>query len=454
MQHKMKSILTLLSLAVAVLSFSACSKELPIDSDDNSSSTSATGNNTLTVKTRALPTADGETATVSYPVNVYAFNASGKCVGVQAINKAGESVAFKFKKGAYTLYGLAGATATAYSLPSQDEATPEAVVSLKEGQQHGELMTGTASVKLSDGDDNTLILSLKRKVMQIDSVVITNVPTTVTAISVNLAPLYSALKLNGEYDGTTGNTTIALSQTAPGTWQSAAPQYLLEASSAASITVAMTADGKTQSYSYVSNDELKANYKLNIKGAYKSNEFELSGTIQGEAWAGRKDISFTISEESGEEPDEPSTPVEEDLVGTLYANNKAFVVSANENSDGSKTYLLISTSQIKTSCSNESQESAKSIIEKELNGLTKIANTTDWRLPTKEELLAFKNVKDTYKKLEGNNVEGFTYSTSTAYFYQKDADTIAALLIDGGNDKTALNGTIYLRAFTTLTVSQ
>lgn len=453
----MKHLFTLLSLAVVALSLSGCSKELSLESEDEGTSASATGNNTLTVKTRSISVSDGETANVSFPVNVYVFNATGKCVALQSIANDGEAVSFKLKKGSYTLYGLAGATAEAYSLPSQDEAAPETVVTLKEGQSHGELMTGNAGVKVADGSDNTLTLALKRKVMEVESVTISNVPTAVTAVSVNFAPLYSSVKLNGDYEGATGNHTIALAKTAEGMWQSTDSQYLLEASSAASITVAMTADGQAQSYSYVCTDELKANYKLNISGTYATNEFELTGTIKGEEWAGTKNITFTFSDEGSDEttePDTPSTSVEDDKVGTLYASNKAFVVSATKNDDGSKTYLLMSTSQIKTSCSAETQETAKALVDKELKALSKVANSTGWRLPTKEELVAFKEQRTTYSKLPGAKAEAFTYSETTSYFYQKDADTIAALLIASEEDKSAITGTIYLRAFTTLTISE
>lgn len=461
--HLMKHRLLYVSiLAVAALGLVSCSKELAIDEEESSaayssSSTSATGENSLTVKTRSVSTVDGETPEVSLPIYIYVFNTSGKCVGLQTISQAGEAVQFKFKRGSYNIQAVSGTSADAYELPTQASAATDSPVSLKDGQPHGELMVGAAAVKISDGDNNTLTLAMKRKVMQVESVAITGVPTTATGVSVTLAPLYAGINLKGDYTSETGSQTIALSQTSPGTWQSQAAQYMLEASGDATITVSLTTGSETKSYAYYTTDELKANYKLHISGTYNSQEFDLSGTLTGEDWAGTKDISFTFADEEQENPEEPdttttpSTPVEDDLVGTLYASKKAFVVSASKNADGSKTYLLMSTTSIKTNSSSTlTQEKAKTLTDGEIRSLSKISNTTGWRLPTKEELLSFKEVRTTYP----SNVDSFTYTSGTSYFYQKDDETIAALLIEGETDKDPMKGTIYIRAFTTLTLSE
>lgn len=448
---------------MALLGMASCSKDLAIEEEastegTSTSASSATGNNTLTVRTRSISTVDGEVPAVSLPVNVYAFNTSGQCVALQTIDQDGGTVSFKFKRGNYNLYATAGATAEAYDLPTQANANAEAAITLKEGQSHGELMLGAAAVKITDGEDNTLTLAMKRKVMQVESVSINNVPSTVTGVSITLAPLYAGIKLKGEYTGETGSHTMALTQTAPGTWQLPTPQYSLEASSGeATITVQMTTGSDTKSYAYYSNDELKANYKISITGTYNSNEFDLNGTISGEDWAGTKDIAFTFADEEVETPDNPDTPsnpVDDELIGTLYASNKGFVVSASKNADGSKTYLLMSTKELKTSCGSTgiSQEEAEELISTNIRTLSGISKSTGWRLPTKEELIAFKDLYSTYQKL--SNKDSFTYGPSTSYFYQKDEDTIAALHLQGETDKDPMKGTIYIRAFTTVTVAK
>lgn len=444
-----------LFLSAALLATLSCSKELAIETEETTQETataSAAGDNTLTVKTRSVSTVDGVTSTVSLPVHVYVFSDAGKCVGLQTISTSDGEVGFKFKKGGYTVYAVAGASADAYSLPSQSEAAVNSPISLKEGMSEGELMVGGAAVGLKDGADNTVTLAMKRKVMQVERITIDNVPSSVTAVAVTLAPLYSGLTLGGSYTAETGSCTVNLTKTSEGTWQSAAPQYMFGASGEATITVQMTTGNVTRSYAYFSNDELNANYKVSISGSYNSNEFDLSGTITGEEWAGTKDISFTFAEEEESDTTKtPDTPVDPDdpLIGTLHSTKKGFYVSCTVNGDGTKTYLLMSTTALSTDKSSEpTQEEAASLIKTKINSLSDIKASTGWRLPLREELLAFKAIKSKYPSSAGT----FTYGSSTAYYYQKEDGTIAALKIQGETDKTPMKNLIYIRAFTTITV--
>ena len=111
-------------------------------------------------------------------------------------------------------------TASAYELPTKESATKEAVIRLKDGQAHGDLMAANNSVTLAYGEENTLMLSLQRKVMMLESVTINNVPGSVTAVSVSVSPLHENILLDGSYSGESVSHTVALTREGVGnTWK-------------------------------------------------------------------------------------------------------------------------------------------------------------------------------------------------------------------------------------------
>ena len=194
-------------LLVAVMTLFSCEK---YSGDDDWESKEA--NSTLVVRTRAAMAVVDEEAKVSYPVNIYIFNGSGVCVGVETISSDADELKLSLPEGRYDVYAIAGAEADDYELPTKEDATEDAVIALKDGHAHGDLMTAGNSVSLAYGEENTLTLSLERKVMMLETVTINNVPSNVTAVSVTVAPLYENIMLNGGYSGDNGEYTVSLAK--------------------------------------------------------------------------------------------------------------------------------------------------------------------------------------------------------------------------------------------------
>ncbi len=266
----------------------ACSKD-----DEPTIVPESTPNSTLQVKTGS---GDGET--VSYPVQVYVFQGD-ECKAVQTIGDEGQTLSIALEEGLYSVYAVGGASHNDYTLPTQASATPSSIVALQSGHLHGDLMTASATVSLVDGGTNTVTLGMVRKTMLIQGITISHVPVAATAVSVTIAPLHQELILDGSYDGTTGTQTIALTRQADNrTWISTDETHLLPPSSQpASISVNITIDGTTSSYTYSSNNELAAGYIISIVGSYtEAVGVTLSGTITGATWVGERTISFTFDE--------------------------------------------------------------------------------------------------------------------------------------------------------------
>lgn len=389
--------------------------------NDNDAEINKEANSRLTIRTRAAANVEEtEKAEISYPVNIYIFNSSNACAAMATIGAEESQMSIKLPEGNYTVYAIAGADKEKYELPTKENATKESIIKLKEGQTHGDLMTAHNTVNLTYGEDNTLTLSLSRKVMLLETVTISQVPSSVTAVTVTVSPLYDNLLLDGSYDGENGLQTVNLTKEGEtGTWKNSCNTYLLEASGPATIKVALTTSSGTKSYSYSSTDELKANYKINISGTYTSDGISLNGTITGATWEGTKDITFTFDENGSTAEEKPDTGGEETSgnapeAGTLY---KGAYVLKSETSGSSTTVTLMSTEyKDKLSFTKGDQASMKVATSTAITELA-VEGITSWRLATLEELKYIKNNIETINKnLKDNGKTEFLIDAGSSVF--------------------------------------
>ena len=304
-QNKIIALATIVALAVT-----SCSKEVIMEETSKQEP-----NSTLNIRTRIGDEALQENGPkVSYPVNIYIFNTEGQCSEYLQITDESTDISVELLEGTYNVYAIAGADATTYELPTKEEATTESQIKLI-GEKHGDLMTAENMVSLADGGENTLTLTLQRKVMLIQDIAIKNVPTYIKAVTVTIAPLYESLLINGSYAEEAGPQEITLTEEEnTKVWKNAEGMYLLPPTSgSATITVNMTDnENQIKSYSYTCSDELKANYKIKINGTYSERiGVELSGTITGAEWAGEEEITFDF-DETGSEPIAPDDSNKDD----------------------------------------------------------------------------------------------------------------------------------------------
>lgn len=393
-------------------------------------------NSVLNIKTRASAAGETTESKISYPINIYIFY-ENSCVETTSIESGNSSISLKLPEGNYEVYAIAGADAENYNLPTKDNATKEYLISLKADKTHGDLMTAKNNITLAYGEENTLTLSLDRKVMLLENVSIKNVPSNVTAVSVTISPLYENILLNGEYSGENGSQTINLTKGSDGTtWENDVNTYLLEACGQATIKVSLKTDAVTKSYSYTCSDELKANYKINISGTYNENGITLNGTITGATWNGTKNINFNFDEsgsttdvntdgevedeqkeeETNEETDETATGIAPQA-GTLYKG--CYVLRTEQTGSGTKVTLMSTTSEKGLVYIDNDQSSIKQAIDDKISD---IAASTDGieglRLPTLDELKYIKdNVDAINDNLDNLGKSWFLIGSGTLYSY-------------------------------------
>lgn len=408
---------------VAIVVLVACSKDEVQE---------VTPNATLQVKAGS----DGSDTTVSYPVQVFVFQGN-ECCAVQTIGDAEQTLSIALAEGTYTLYAIGGAAYSDYALPSQSSATPASVISLISGHSHADLMTATATATLVDGGTNTVILGMVRKVMLLQGVTISQVPAAATAVSVTIAPLWQNLTLAGLYDGTVGSSTLELTrQGSSRTWTSPSETYLLPPSSQpASISVNITVDGTTQSYTYSSSNELEAGYKINIEGTYsEAVGVTLNGTITGAAWQGERTISFDFNGTGGGSTPSTGFPAEGDTYEGCY------VLASEVSADGQSAELTL------LSPNEDYSEAVESAVVATIANCA-VNNISGWTLPTQEQM----QMVETYLL----SVDPSTRAKK--YLYRKTDGTLGyrqfgSTAVTGWSD--VQSGTIYrLRPVATVTLS-
>ena len=162
--------LSLIASALAVLGLTACEKGLVEDIENVGNE--QVKNSLLQVRTRSSGSTDE--ATVSYPVTVYVFQGEA-CKAAQNIGDEGQTLNIALTEGTYSVYAVGGASSDDYVLPSTDDVTTTSPIALREGHEHSDLMTASATVTLMDGEANTVTLGMERKVMLLQSVVMRTV---------------------------------------------------------------------------------------------------------------------------------------------------------------------------------------------------------------------------------------------------------------------------------------
>ena len=367
---------------LAVLGLTACERTLDVGEDNTS--TGLVKNSVLQVRTRG---ASGDGATVAYPVAVYVFEGD-ECKASQTIGDEGQTLNIALTEGTYSVYAVGGVPASDYVLPSVSDALTTSAIALQEGKELTDLMTASATVTLVDGGTNTVTLGMARKTMLIQDVTIKKVPSTATAVTVTIAPLWQSLTIGGTYSTTNGSTTITLTKQEDGrTWKNNGSAYLLPPSSQpASVSVNITMGGTTKTYTYSTSDELEAGYKINIDGTYtEAVGVNLTGTITGATWLGERTISFTFDESGsstsgndnnggngGDSQDFPS-------VGDTYQGCYVLAVTVEDDGQSAEVVLL---------SPNERAVMSASDAESALASLG-VDGISDWTVPTKAQMDAF-----------------------------------------------------------------
>ena len=368
---------------------------------------------------RVMTRSGDENTTPLAGASVYLFNSSGACASILTSDASGTYASAKLPAGSYTLYALGGDGLSSLVLPTQAEATPSSVLTLAENQSLGDLLMTQSTVTLDDGESEDVSLALERKVLEMTSVTINQVPDDITGVQVSVGALYGQVQLNGEYvASSSAPCVITLTSQGSGTW-AATPQLItFPSKSKPVITITFTADGaEPRSYSYSSDEELLANHKYNLEGTYTEPlGVTINGTITAQAWdSSATGITFDFDESnstnssSSNDPssgngnssgnDNPSSgtgdPSQVPVAGETYKG--CYVVSVN--TEAHTAVLLSPTGQDGYTVDNPT--SALPVLRSALASWPSVSGVTvSWRIPTVGEVRLFATTSDLMDDVE------------------------------------------------------
>ena len=403
---------------LAVLGLTACERTLDVGEDNTS--TGLVKNSVLQVRTRG---ASGDGATVAYPVAVYVFEGD-ECKASQTIGDEGQTLNIALTEGTYSVYAVGGVSSSDYVLPTVSNALTTSAITLQEGKKLTDLMAASATVTMVDGGTNTVTLGMARMTMLIQNVTIKKVPSTAMAVTVTIAPLWQSLTIGGTYSTTNGNSTITLTKQEDGrTWKNSGSTYLLPpCSQPASVSVNITVDGTTKTYTYSTSDELEAGYKINIDGTYtEAVGVNLTGTITGATWLGERTISFTFDESGsstsgndnngGSGGDTQNFPSE----GDTYQGCYVLAVTVEDDGQSAEVVLLSPNERAVTSASDA--ESALASLG--------VDGISDWTVPTKAQMDAFAAARNDVAPAPAAGI--YLYKNNNGVYYQYNLPTGATV---------------------------
>ena len=439
----------------------------------------AKSNSQLSVVTRA-----GNEAVLALPVQLYIFNAASKCVAAQTIESGNSMTPVWLPEGVYSICAIGGADDTHYTLPSQETATPETGISLKENQALTDLMAFSTQVDLADGAQEELTITLGRQVLKLKDITIREVPEKYTSVSVQISKLYETLLVNGTPSGTNGSITVNLiqDQTNNTLWKLENEAYLLPSNGKPTITVSFKTGSETKSYVYTCKEVLPANYKLTIDGTYNSKQgVTISGTITGAVWSGEKTIALTFNEKDDNTTGEENTTTDDNNGGGNSGGGESGNGNGNENPSGgneNNNVTLPAVGSLYHTCyvfdvnsttntitvlaperknqivtTNETQTSLSSKTTNELSTWS-YDGITDWTLPNKSQLEAILNNNSNIISTLGINLRQGSGIGSTNYLFIDTDGKIKAMASNKDTSGVTINDASYILGVKSITITE
>ena len=366
----------LITLSVcAMMGFSSCEESVM---DEALASELPGGGAQVSLSTRG----DGDPAgNVIQESRCYFFNDAGRCVQILTTNEEDNTFSVQLAAGTYTVLSVGGEDLSRFVLPLQADASATSIITLREGQSMADLLMKQSTLTVVSGQDMNETITLERKVVNISSVEILDVPTDVTAVSVTLLPFYGSVYLNGTFpDSPTTDYTVALTKQEDGTtWKATPNQLQFPSKGNPTLIVRLTKPDGVESYSYTMSEALASNKQYSFSGTYKFAQAKLTATMTAQEWGESQNTPFDFDESnmvfSNPQPGE--------------FQNGYYVVSVNTEA---RTAVLLAKSKLVYNAPASGSDASvwREALTGPMAALDKPTGiTNDWRLPTIAEVAIF-----------------------------------------------------------------
>lgn len=373
-----KVLLLRTAIGVSLLALGACEKEIVSDEP-------VIAESSVSITTRSVN--DGET--VSFPVNVYVFNAADRSlVRHETLADKDQPFSFSIPLGSYSVYAIGGADGSRYTFPADRDVTEEATISLKEGKEHADLMTAHQNITLDNKDNYPLTLNMERQVVELTNATVSQVPADISDVSISLTSSYKSIQINGTLTGS-WSPTYPLTKSGEGVWSLPSPVMMLIDPASVDITISLTKeDGSTKTYHYTSTNDFVNNYKISIEATYQDDNIAtITGTIIGCTWTGNKTITFSFGDSNhggNNNQNENDPSIINESAPAVHSLYKGCYVLKVEEKDDYDEVLLLYKEDFPIEVGSKTEAEVLQEIQEQLSTLT-IEGTSGWRLHDKEE---------------------------------------------------------------------
>ena len=349
---------------------------------------------------------------------LYIFNTEGTCTKIIPADKLDGTKAISEKPGTYKLIAIGGDDLTNYNLPNQDNATENSTITLNEGKKLNDLLIGTSNTDLEEASTTKMTMTLNRAVTCIKHVTIEELPTDITETEMTIGPVYTQVKLNGEYTDETKNISLSLTKNnTTGDWEYTGDSIVsLPSKGNPTIKITLTTPEVVKEYSYETSKPLRKNYYSQFGLNYKKGVVSfMTAKMNAQQWEGTDTIGFTFTEDNLTRVDSLKTGERKDTIpkqGGSY--DKYLVVSVDS---AARTAVLLRRAG-ETGVYNDS------IMYVREHQINRPANAliNYWRLPTLSEMTW---VLENAELLKESDTEGKNYKIEQGSYYYVNDDNKA-----------------------------
>ena len=355
---------------------------------------------------------------------LYIFNTEGTCTKIIPADKLDGTKAISEKPGTYKLIAIGGDDLSNYNLPTQDNATENSTITLNEGKKLNDLLIGTSNTDLEEASTTKMTMTLNRAVTCIKHVTIEELPTDITETEMSIGPVYTQVKLNGEYTDETKNISLSLTKNnTTGDWEYTGDSIVsLPSKGNPTIKITLTTPEVIKEYTYQTNKPLRKNYYSQFRLNYNKGVISyMTAKMNAQEWEGTDSNGFTLTEDNltkvdsikkGERKD--STPKQ----GGSY--DKYLVVSVDS---AARTAVLLRR-QGTTDVWNDSTLNVRAYSIARPQG----ALIDHWRLPTQSEMTW---VLENAELIGKNDTDDLNYKiTEGSYYYVDEKNAIGRIHLD------------------------
>lgn len=204
---------------------------------------------------------------------IYLMDTSGACVSMLESDDSGNYTSnytsASLDPGEYELYALASDDLGSLDLPTQEEASASSLVRAS-GETMVDLLMAHQHIRLQEGQNTSLDLTLDRKVICLKEVTVSQVPAEVSDVTVSIAPFYQGIQLDGTYVSETNGVTrdVQLEKGEDATWSKVSDSMLFPSMENPQMTVTFTFPKGPKAYRFNGSEPFTPNHPVRLQGTY------------------------------------------------------------------------------------------------------------------------------------------------------------------------------------------